>query len=113
MSVILFQKHGIRDYFLLEHYIPETMSCAIENVESLKQELIKAHISKAGLENEKAEQDFIMYAQSLPHYGGHFYTATWVSKLMDSVCRKNRTIHIDNDKSKQIFLRVPFFQHLV
>lgn len=55
------------------------MSCAIEDSERLKQELIKAHKSKAGLENEKAEQDFITYAQTLPHYGGHFYTATWVS----------------------------------
>lgn len=61
------------------------MSCAIEDSERLKQELIKAHISKAGLENEKAEQDFITYAQTLPHYGGHFYTATWVCNLCNDV----------------------------
>lgn len=64
---------------MLEHYIPETMSCVIEDSERLKRELIKAHISKSGLDSEKAEEDFITYAQTLPHYGGHFYTATWVS----------------------------------
>lgn len=55
------------------------MSCVIEDSKRLRQELIKAHISKKGLDPEKAEQDFITFAQSLPHYGGHFYTATWVS----------------------------------
>lgn len=30
---------------------------------------------------EKSEHDFITLAQTLPHYGGHFYTATWVSFL--------------------------------
>lgn len=63
----------------MEHYVPETMSCVIEDSKRLRQELIKAHISKKGLDPEKAEQDFITFAQSLPHYGGHFYTATWVS----------------------------------
>lgn len=74
-----FKEHGTRDYFLLEHYVPETMSCAIDDSKRLQKELIKAHISKKGLDCEKAEQDFIIVAQSLPHYGGHFYTATWVS----------------------------------
>ncbi|XP_018565940.1 uncharacterized protein LOC108906965 [Anoplophora glabripennis] len=74
------REHGTRDYFLLEHYVPETMSCVIEDSKRLRQELIKAHISKKGLDPEKAEQDFITFAQSLPHYGGHFYTATWVLK---------------------------------
>ncbi|XP_049820356.1 tyrosine-protein phosphatase non-receptor type 13 isoform X3 [Aethina tumida] len=74
------REHGTRDYFLLEHYVPETMSCAIDDSKRLQKELIKAHISKKGLDCEKAEQDFIIVAQSLPHYGGHFYTATWMLK---------------------------------
>lgn len=74
----MFQEHGQRDYFLIEHYIPESMSTAIENSDGLRQELIRAHVSKSGLETTKAEENFITLAQSLPHYGGHFYTATWV-----------------------------------
>ncbi|XP_008201547.1 FERM and PDZ domain-containing protein 2 isoform X1 [Tribolium castaneum] len=74
------REHGARDYFLLEHYVPETMSCAIDDQYGLRQELIRSHISKRGLSAEKAEQDFIILAQSLPHYGGHFYTATWMLK---------------------------------
>lgn len=34
---------------------------------------------KQGMEAERAEEDFIALAQTLPHYGGHFYTASWVS----------------------------------
>lgn len=81
MLFVIFQEHGVREYFLLEHYVPETMSSAIDSGR-LKNELIKAHLSKAGYDNGKAELDFITYAQKLPHYGGHFYSATWVSSLL-------------------------------
>ncbi|KAG5898827.1 hypothetical protein JTB14_018787 [Gonioctena quinquepunctata] len=74
------REHGARDYFLLEHYVPDTMSCVIEDSDRLRRELIKAHVSKSGMDAEKAEQDFIIFAQTLPHYGGHFYTATWMLK---------------------------------
>uniref|UniRef100_A0A6P7FCV1 Tyrosine-protein phosphatase non-receptor type 13-like n=1 Tax=Diabrotica virgifera virgifera TaxID=50390 RepID=A0A6P7FCV1_DIAVI len=74
------REHGQRDYFLLEHYIPESMSSAIENTEKLRQELIQAHVLKHGMDGDKAEESFISLAQSLPHYGGHFYTATWIMK---------------------------------
>ncbi|XP_060525691.1 tyrosine-protein phosphatase non-receptor type 13-like isoform X2 [Cylas formicarius] len=74
------KEHGTRDYFLLDHYVPETMACVIDDQKRLRQELIKAHVSKKGLEREKAEQDFIAFTQTLPHYGGHFYTATWILK---------------------------------
>ncbi|CAH0553791.1 unnamed protein product [Brassicogethes aeneus] len=74
------REHGTRDYFLIEHYVPETMSSIIQDSKRLRQELIKAHISKTGLDIEKAEQDFIIVAQSLPQYGGHFYTALWMLK---------------------------------
>lgn len=47
-----------------------------------KRELIHSHMCKRGQSGEKAEQDFILLAQSLPHYGGHFYTATWVIKIL-------------------------------
>ncbi|CAG9823434.1 unnamed protein product [Phaedon cochleariae] len=77
------REYGNRNYFLIEHYIPETMSVVIEDSERLRKELVKTHMSKRGLDSEKAEEDFITYAQSLPHYGGHFYTATWILKNND------------------------------
>ncbi|XP_076254755.1 FERM and PDZ domain-containing protein 2-like isoform X1 [Rhynchophorus ferrugineus] len=73
-------EHGTRDYFLLEHYVPETMASVVDDQKRLRKELIKAHVSKKGLEREKAEQDFIIFTQSLSYYGGHFYTATWMLK---------------------------------
>ncbi|GJQ69615.1 hypothetical protein Trydic_g6706 [Trypoxylus dichotomus] len=74
------REHGSRDYFLLEHYVPESMSCAIDDSKSLRVDLTRAHKYKLGLDTERAEEDFILLAQTLPHYGGHFYTATWVLK---------------------------------
>lgn len=54
------------------------MTCVVDNLDSLRQELTRAHKTKYGMDAEKAEHDFIVLAQSLAHYGGHFYTATWV-----------------------------------
>lgn len=55
------------------------MACAVDDHTILREELVKAHKSKCGMNREKAEEDFICCAQKLSHYGGHFYTATWVS----------------------------------
>lgn len=63
---------------MLEHYVPETITCAFGDPDFLRKELVKAHKSRHGMDCEKAEHDFITLAQTLPHYGGHFYTATWV-----------------------------------
>lgn len=73
------KEHGTRDYFLLEHYVPENMSC-IADEECLKTELIKVHRTKKELDPERAEEEFILLAQNLSHYGGHFYSAIWVMK---------------------------------
>lgn len=54
------------------------MSCAFGDCDFLRSEMVKAHKSRYGMDCEKAEHDFITVAQTLPHYGGHFYTATWV-----------------------------------
>lgn len=56
------------------------MSCVVDDTKRLRQELIASHQMKSGLEVDKAEEDFIRGAQKLPHYGGHFYTATWMLK---------------------------------
>lgn len=67
------------DYFLIEHYLPETMICSISDPRNLREEMIRMHELKVGIDPEKAEEDFILLSQSLSHYGGHFYTATWVN----------------------------------
>lgn len=54
------------------------MACAFSDPNFLRRELVKAHRSRYGMEYEKAEHEFITIAQTLPHYGGHFYTASWV-----------------------------------
>lgn len=74
------KEHGTSDYFLLEHYVPDTMACAVDDHKYLREELVKSHKSKYGMIREKAEEDFISCAQKLTHYGGHFYTATWTLK---------------------------------
>ncbi|KAJ8975332.1 hypothetical protein NQ317_008743 [Molorchus minor] len=35
------QEHGARDYFLLEHYVPESMSCVIEDPKEATTEMLK------------------------------------------------------------------------
>ncbi|KAL1501845.1 hypothetical protein ABEB36_007095 [Hypothenemus hampei] len=72
------------NYFLLEHYVPETMINFTDNQPKLMEELVQAHKSKRGMNKTRAEHDFITLAQSLPYYGGHFYTAVWPVKDMES-----------------------------
>lgn len=62
----------------MEHYVPETMLTE-SSVGTLRELLTKAHQSRYGIDRDRAEQEFIQHAQSLPHYGGHFYAAVWVS----------------------------------
>lgn len=77
------------------------MSCMIDDSQRLKQELIKAHISKKGLHVDKVEEDFISFAQTLPHYGGHFYTATWVSNSQSL-----RLIHIQSIRLRVLTISI-------
>ncbi|XP_066151997.1 tyrosine-protein phosphatase non-receptor type 13-like [Euwallacea fornicatus] len=73
-------REGAKSYFLLEHYVPETMIAIVDDENHLKGELISAHMTRKGLDRNKAEQEFITFAQNLPQYGGHFYTAVWMLK---------------------------------
>lgn len=73
-------REGMKNYFLLEHYVPETMISIVDDESHLRQDLENAHSSRKGLDREKAEQEYIAFAQNLPHYGGHFYTAVWMLK---------------------------------
>lgn len=71
------------------------MACIIEDSQQLRYELIRAHKFKKGMDSDKAEEDFIVLAQTLPHYGGHFYTSVWVSTLLFSI-HLRRTFCRDN-----------------
>lgn len=75
LNIFCFQ-HEANHYFLLEHYVPENL---IGNGEHFRQILTRAHQARKGLGVEKAEEDFILLAQSLPSYGVHFYSAVLVS----------------------------------
>ena len=75
------REHGARDYFLLEHYVPESMVLQVDGGQAVRTEIVRSHRQKAGIDEDKAEEEFILIAQQLPHYGGHFYTAEWVNLL--------------------------------
>ncbi|XP_046603513.1 uncharacterized protein LOC124297008 isoform X1 [Neodiprion virginianus] len=77
-------EHGCGDYFLLEHYVPESLVLSREQIkselsgstEALRAQLHQAHRERFGLDTNKAEETFIEYAQSLGDYGAHYYIAT-------------------------------------
>lgn len=80
------QEHGCGDYFLLEHYVPESLILNTErfwpqaqlpnSINALKMQLQQAHRDRRGLDSTKAEEMFVTYAQSLADYGSHYYIAT-------------------------------------
>uniref|UniRef100_A0A8D8XTC1 Tyrosine-protein phosphatase non-receptor type 13 n=1 Tax=Cacopsylla melanoneura TaxID=428564 RepID=A0A8D8XTC1_9HEMI len=74
------QKHGgCGDYFLLEHYLPES-SITSECESPLIAELQARHRERQGLAADKAEDLFIVYCQQLAEYGTHFYSSHLVCK---------------------------------
>ncbi|TGZ52224.1 FERM and PDZ domain-containing protein 2 [Temnothorax longispinosus] len=87
-------EHGCGDYFLLEHYVPESLVLSADrhqsqpcvDADTLRAQLHRAHRDRRGLDSNKAEEMFITHAQSLPDYGSHYYIAT----------RKGKTAVSDN-----------------
>lgn len=88
-----FQEHGCGDYFLLEHYVPESLVLSREQVkselsgstEALRAQLHQAHRDRFGLDTNKAEEMFIAHSQSLTDYGAHYYIATVDTKELGKV----------------------------
>ncbi|XP_043270741.1 uncharacterized protein [Venturia canescens] len=99
-------EHGRGDYFLLEHYIPESLilnpdanlqkSQLPGGPEALRARLHQAHRDRRGLDANNAEEMFIIHAQALPDYGSHYYIATAdnkeLGKIMERLkkCNSNR-----------------------
>ncbi|KAE8749720.1 hypothetical protein FOCC_FOCC003460 [Frankliniella occidentalis] len=71
------KEHGCGDYFLLEHYLPDSES--IEETIARK-ELQLAHQERCGLDPGRAEEMFISLAQQFSEYGTHFYAASCAQK---------------------------------
>ncbi|XP_076239719.1 uncharacterized protein LOC143182556 [Calliopsis andreniformis] len=92
-------EHGCGDYFLLEHYIPESLILNVDQyksqstnggTEALRARLHQAHRDRRGLDSNKAEEMFIAHAQILPDYGSHYYIATVDSKELEKVMTQQR-----------------------
>ena len=100
LKIFYFQEHGCGDYFLLEHYIPESLilnpdqdqqySDLPSNAENLKRQLHQAHRERRGLDANRAEEMFITHAQTLTDYGSHYYIATADAKELSKVISLQR-----------------------
>ncbi|XP_031783688.1 uncharacterized protein LOC100123144 isoform X2 [Nasonia vitripennis] len=106
-------EHGCGDYFLLEHYVPESLILNSEEQqyrhpqlpdsgEALRKRLQQAHRERRGLEGSKAEEMFITHAQSLPDYGAHYYVATVDAKELGKIVARQKKYadqnHLQNDE---------------
>ncbi|KAL6260514.1 hypothetical protein P5V15_008038 [Pogonomyrmex californicus] len=91
-------EHGCGDYFLLEHYVPESLILSADrhqsqpcvDADTLRAQLHRAHRDRRGLDSNKAEEMFITHAQSLPDYGSHYYIATVDSKELEKLMMRQR-----------------------
>ncbi|XP_058789328.1 uncharacterized protein LOC131663163 isoform X2 [Phymastichus coffea] len=102
-------EHGASDYFLLEHYVPESLILNSEEQqyrhphlpdsgEALRKRLQQAHRERRGLDATKAEEMFITHAQSLPDYGAHYYVATVDAKELGKIVARMKKFA---DKNQQ------------
>ncbi|XP_047521628.1 tyrosine-protein phosphatase non-receptor type 13-like [Pieris napi] len=78
-----YREHGAADYFLLEHYLPESL--ITNEMADVKLQMKKAHESRRGLERNRAVINYITLAQTFRDYGAHFYSAVWATR--DGFCR--------------------------
>lgn len=78
-----FREHGTADYFLVEHYLPESL--ITNDMADIKLRMKRAHESRHGLDRDKAVLNYITLAQTFRDYGAHFYSAIWATR--DGFCR--------------------------
>ncbi|KAG7312496.1 hypothetical protein JYU34_002015 [Plutella xylostella] len=78
-----YREHGSADYFLLEHYLPETSITG--DMSEVKLKMKRAHESRRGLDKNNAIINYITLAQTFRDYGAHFYSAVWATR--DGFCR--------------------------
>ncbi|KOB68141.1 Tyrosine-protein phosphatase [Operophtera brumata] len=78
-----YREHGSADYFLMEHYLPETVITS--NMADVKLRMKCAHESRYGLDRNTAIINYITLSQTFRDYGAHFYSAIWATR--DGFCR--------------------------
>jgi tyrosine-protein phosphatase non-receptor type 13 protein len=78
---LCFKEHGHGDYFLLEHYIPESLIIWHEDEQTLRKRMQFLHKERQSLDPGRAEEIYITIVQMLKGYGSHFYNAVWVRPL--------------------------------
>ncbi|KAK0174944.1 hypothetical protein PV327_008732 [Microctonus hyperodae] len=91
-------EHACGNYFLLEHYIPETLVLnhdhqhpqLLLNTNELRGQLHEAHRNRRGLDTNTAEELFISHAQELEDYGLHLYIATTGTKELEKIIGRLR-----------------------
>ncbi|XP_011309127.1 uncharacterized protein [Fopius arisanus] len=95
-------EHGRGDYFLLEHYIPESLILSPDHqtsdltTEALKSRLHQAHRDRRGLDANSAEEMFITHAQGLQDYGSHFYIATVDTRELEKITDRIKKTEANN-----------------
>ncbi|XP_015108991.1 uncharacterized protein LOC107035878 [Diachasma alloeum] len=98
-------EHGRGDYFLLEHYIPESLILNPDHqnshltTEALKSRLHQAHRDRRGLDANSAEEMFITHAQGLHDYGSHFYIATVDTRELEKIADRIKKIEANHPPS--------------
>ncbi|KAK0078021.1 hypothetical protein PV325_003153 [Microctonus aethiopoides] len=97
-------EHACGNYFLLEHYIPETLILnhdyqhpqLLLNTDELRGQLHEAHRNRRGLDANTAEELFITHAQELEDYGLHLYIATTSTKELEKIIGRLRKYRLKN-----------------
>jgi hypothetical protein len=77
-TFLCFKEHGSGEYFLLEHYIPESLLLQHEDEQALRKQMQLLHQERQGLDPGKAEEIYITLVQMLKGYSCHYYNALWV-----------------------------------
>ena len=85
-TFLFFKEHGSGEYFLLEHYIPESLLLQHEDEKAVRKQMQFLHKERQGLDPGRAEEIYITLVQMLKGYSCHFYNAVWVrSSIVASV----------------------------
>jgi len=84
-TFLCFKEHGSGEYFLLEHYIPESLLLQHEDEQAVRKHMRFLHKERRGLDPGRAEEIYITLVQMLKGYSCHFYNAVWVRSMLGLV----------------------------
>ncbi|KAJ4433507.1 hypothetical protein ANN_15816 [Periplaneta americana] len=103
------QEHGSGDYFLLEHYIPESLLTQHEDGNSLKTRMKILHKERCGLDPGRAEEIYITLVQMMKGYSSHYYNAIWETKdgtnreMLLEINSQGLTLHESHCNERQVY----------